>query len=137
MFEFGFGLSYTSFEYLDLKIHEGIDVIVSFNVKNTGEYVGDEIVQVYLGSGSVPEYSMIAQKQLCGFERIENIQPGEIRHVQLVIPKRSFMYWDVKKVLHTDCDGLLSKWEVAKGIRPVYVGASVSDIRLSGYVTIG
>lgn len=136
LFEFGFGLSYTTFEYSDLTIDRSPEVTISFHVTNTGVRVGDEIVQVYLGCGSAPEHVMCAHKQLCGFERLENLQPGETRRVQITIPKRSFMYWDAKKPLRRDPDGLLSKWELAAGNRCILVGSSASDIRLRGQVIV-
>lgn len=137
LFEFGYGLSYTTFSYSDLAIRcHGADIIVDFTVENTGNVTGDEIVQVYLGAGHAPEYAMMAQKQLCGFKRLWDVAPGERRPVSITIPKRCFMYWDVKKKACLHKDGTADKWEMAGGVRKIMVGASSLDIRLTGEVLI-
>ena len=95
LFPFGYGLSYTTFEYsnvsLDKKEYGKEDeMAVSFTLANTGEYKGTEVVQVYVrdlvGSLTRPV------KELKGFERIE-LDPGENRIVTLRIPVRELAFW--------------------------------------------
>lgn len=150
LFEFGFGLSYTTFEYSHLNIEvqsseasfgvtgEAADfaVKVAFDVTNTGDVAGSEIAQVYISGGKAPAYVMVPEKQLCGFARLEDMQPGEVRHVEIEIPKRKLMYWDIKAELKTDNNGVLSKWKVAGGSRKIMVGASSLDIRLEDSIKI-
>jgi beta-glucosidase len=121
LFPFGHGLSYTRFQYSDLKVHaddDGFDV--SFNVRNVGQVKGAEVPQVYLGRPSAPPVEM-APKQLVGFERIE-LKPGESEKVKLHIGARELSYWSTAK----------HDWILASGDRPVYVGSSSRDIRLQG-----
>ena len=127
LFPFGFGLSYTHFDYSDLSVdRSGNDVTVCFNVTNTGEIKGTEIAQVYLGKGSVPDYAMIADRQLCGFARLEDLEPGETRSVSISIPERSFCYWDIRETGNEQ-----AHWKRALGPRELLIGASSEDIRLN------
>ena len=111
-------------------------VKVAFDVTNTGDVAGSEIAQVYISGGKAPAYVMVPEKQLCGFARLEDMQPGEVRHVEIEIPKRKLMYWDIKAELRTDNNGVLSKWKVAGGSRKIMVGASSLDIRLEDSIKI-
>ena len=133
LYPFGHGLSYTTFEYSNLMIN-GTEL--SFIVTNTGDVAGTEIAQVYLGEAEVPEYIMMAKKQLCGFAREEDILPGESRKVTIRIPERSFCYWDPKQALTARDDGTKDKWVKTQGTRKVWVGASSSDLRLEGNITV-
>src|SRR5262249_52734054 len=83
LFPFGYGLSYTQFEYSDLQIdhsqvREGDTLHASLNVKNAGGRHGDEVVQLYVHEVSPPERRAI--KSLCGIERV-SLKPGETRRV--------------------------------------------------------
>lgn len=95
LYPFGYGLSYTTFEYKDLEIPETLEkdnaLIVSVSVTNTGERTGDEVVQVYIHD----ELASVARpmKQLAAFKRI-TLAPGETRRVELEIPYRNFALWD-------------------------------------------
>lgn len=131
LYPFGYGLSYTTFSYKNLKasVENGVHQ-VSFDVTNTGNMRGTEIAQVYLGAGEVPEHIQMAKKQLCGFIRIRDIQPDCTRHITLTIPERSFCYWDPEQKLVQREDGTRDKWIKAKGIRKVYVGGSSEQIYL-------
>jgi beta-glucosidase len=95
LFPFGFGLSYTTFEYSGLtvpgKVRKGEDIRVRVTVKNTGERKGDEVVQLYLSG----EYASVVRplKELRAYRRV-TLEPGESREVELTLPYRSFGLWD-------------------------------------------
>jgi beta-glucosidase len=95
MFPFGFGLSYTSFEYSDLVVPEKVnkdgDTKVLVTVKNTGTVRGDDVVQLYI----YDELASVARplKELKAFKRI-TLEAGESRQVELSLPYRSFGLWD-------------------------------------------
>ena len=129
LYAFGHGLSYTSFAYSNLKA-EG--QAVTFTVTNTGTAAGTEIAQVYLGAAAVPAHIQMAEKQLCGFARIADIQPGQSRTVTVAIPDRSFCYWDPQGELRTRPDGTRDKWVRAAGPRTVFVGGSSDSLPLQG-----
>lgn len=137
LFPFGYGLSYTSFEYSDLEIvktDNGFEVKIT--VENTGECMGDEIVQLYLGSAEVPSHIQMAKKQLAGYARVENIKPGERRRVLLTISKPSMCYWNPVIPLQLREDGTKDKWELAAGKREIYIGSSSRDIKLKGTIIV-
>lgn len=123
LFPFGFGLSYTTFAYSDLKTAPAADGFdVTFTLRNTGAVAGAEVAQVYLARPARPPVPM-APKALAAFARVA-LQPGESKTVTVRIEPRSFEYWDV--------DG--DRWLKAGGTRAVQVGASSADIRLNGRV---
>ncbi|WP_117882384.1 glycoside hydrolase family 3 N-terminal domain-containing protein [Aureibaculum luteum] len=121
LYPFGYGLSYTTFEYSDLKvtpntIKSQADVHVSFSIKNTGKRAGDEVVQLYVKDevSSVTTYD----SQLRGFERI-HLKPNETKTVNFI--------------LHPDDLAILDKnmnWTVESGQFEVRIGASSEDIKL-------
>ena len=132
LFPFGFGLSYTTFEYKNLKISPekisaagvGLPVTVEFDVTNTGSVAGAEVAELYVGlpsSEAIPE----PPRQLKGFDKVE-LKPGETQRVRLSLNARAFSYWDVGK----------HAWAVVPGTVKVMVGASSRDIRLEGAVAI-
>lgn len=123
LFPFGYGLSYTEFEYSRLlldqnRIQDTDTVQVSVTVKNTGSRAGKEVVQLYV---SDVESSVIRPLQeLKGFCKIE-LQPGEERIVTFTLDKRSFAYYNVQ----------LGDWHVESGMFKISVGSSSRDFRLS------
>jgi beta-glucosidase len=132
LFPFGFGLSYTSFAYRDLKVSpakfsfaDGQQSIVTVDavVRNTGRVSGDEVVQLYVGMPADPVPQ--PPKQLKGFQKV-TLQPGESRRVEFKLDAHSFSYWDVTA----------HRWRVAAGTYKIMVGASSRDIRLSQAVTV-
>ena len=128
LYAFGHGLSYTEFEYSALQIS---GQSATFTVTNTGSIPGTEIAQVYLGAAeNIPAHIQMAQKQLCGFARLENIQPGESRTVSIEIPERSFCCWDPQAELQTRPDGTKDKWVHTAGPRTVYIGGSSDNLPL-------
>ena len=141
-YEFGFGLSYTTFNYSGLSItgspasgqESGSTVpggaaslfetaaSVTVNITNSGHVTGSEVVQVYVSfPSSAPETPV---RQLRGFEKVMDLKPGESRTVTITLRQKDFSYWDVKA----------KKWMIPKGNFVVEVGASSRDIRLQGKV---
>jgi len=123
LFPFGYGLSYTSFEYsnltLDKKDMMDTDTLsVTVSVKNTGNVAGKEIVQLYVQD--VSSSIVRPEKELKGFEKIE-LQPGEERIVTFTLNKRSFAYYNVE----------LKDWHVETGEFNILVGKSSREIVLT------
>ena len=116
LYPFGFGLSYTNFNYsgLNVKYNKGKNLTVSLDVSNTGKYNGEEVVQIYL---KLPGDD--AAERLRGFERIP-IARGEKKTVNIVIPEDDLKLWNVSQ----------HKFALPKGEMEVRVGASSADIRL-------
>jgi beta-glucosidase len=129
LYPFGYGLSYTTFEYAGLKINKkqakADDTIeVSFKVTNTGRIDGDEVPQLYIRD--VESKLPMPIKQLKGFERIA-LKAGESKIVTMKLtPNQDMCYYDVKK----------SNYAVEPGDFEIQVGASSQDIRLKGTVTV-
>ncbi len=121
-FPFGFGLSYTSFEYSDIKLKKknltkGEGAKVTFTIKNTGDVAGSEIVQVYVAK---PESKIFrAPKELKGFVKI-HLEPGEEKKVSVELDDRAFAFWNTAT----------EDWCVESGEYKILVGASSRDIRL-------
>ena len=124
LFPFGFGLTYTEFEYSDLTIYQdGDDYMVSFNLKNAGKAAASEVAQIYVGDR---ESSLVRpEKELKAFEKI-CLEPGQTKTVAVRLTSEAFRFYDP----------LSHGWKVEPGEFDVYVGASSADIRLSGTLTI-
>lgn len=126
VYPFGYGLSYSKFKYSDLKVKDaGDDVVVSFDVKNTGRYDGDEVAQVYM---CMPEYGspVVPIKELKGFKRV-NVPRGKTEHVEIAVPKSSLRYWDDK------AEGFVT---TPSGDYNIMVGSSSADIRLRSTIKL-
>ena len=126
---FGYGMSYTSFEYSDLKMDasgstSGKSVGLSFKVTNTGSVAADEVAQVYLSPTA--EDQNIRPLQLQGFARV-SLKPGETKTVNVKLHTEQFGYYTN--------DGT-RQWNIAPGTYEVKIGASSADIRLSDKVTL-
>ncbi len=119
-FPFGYGLSYTSFAYSDLKVTADS---VSLTVTNTGARDGAEIVQVYIAKPGAEIFR--PAQELKAFARVP-LAAGESRTVTLPLDDKAFRYWNTR----TDC------WEVEGGRYEVRVGASSADIRLTANIDI-
>ena len=126
LYPFGHGLSYTTFEYSGLKVIPGAGiespVKVSLDVTNTGEYEGDEVVQLYVRDkySSVVTYDSV----LRGFERVR-LKPGETKTVNFVLYPEDLQILDA----HMD-------WTVEPGEFEIMAGASSEDIRLRETITL-
>jgi beta-glucosidase len=128
LYPFGYGLSYTTFAYSELKtssgtLRAGDTLQVSVNVKNAGPKAGDEVVQLYvrhIGS-AVPR----ANRDLRGFQRV-TLQPGEQRTVRFLLPASALAYWDAAS----------QGWEVESDRLAVEIGASSADIEASKTIRV-
>ena len=126
MFPFGFGLSYTTFEYSNLNLPEKVDkngaAEIKCTIKNTGSKKGDEVIQLYLSD----EYASVVRPllELKAFKRI-TLDPGESKEVAFSLPYRSFGFWN--KDL---------KFVVEPGTYKVYINANAEDIRLKGTLEV-
>ncbi|EWH23274.1 beta-glucosidase [Bacillus haynesii] len=115
LFPFGFGLSYTTFEYSDIQVnHEG----VRFKITNTGKIAGMEIAQLYVGCKSKDIFR--PKKELKGFSKIF-INAGETKTVTIPFDDKTFRYFNIKT----------NKWEIEEAEYDIMVGASCTDIRLA------
>ena len=127
---FGYGLSYTTFDYSNLQMPEEVktdeqSLTLTFDVKNTGKMAADEIVQIYLSPTT--EDQQLRPIQLQGFARV-SLQPGETKKVSVKLYTEQFGYFNKK-------DGQRS-WTVDPGTYAVKVGASSVDFRLQQQVTL-
>ncbi|WP_078434863.1 glycoside hydrolase family 3 C-terminal domain-containing protein [Metabacillus halosaccharovorans] len=128
LFPFGYGLSYTSFEYSNLrvsanKINDTETLSVTVDVKNTGAVTGKEVVQLYVKD--VESSVSRPQKELKGFEKVE-LQPGEVKEITFTLDKRSFAYY------HTE----IKDWHVESGEFELLVGKSSKEVVLTEKVTV-
>lgn len=127
-YPFGFGLSYTNFEYSNITVNkkelsDTENVIVSVKVKNIGKIKGKEIVQLYIRDDTS---SVIRpKKELKGFDKIE-LEPKEEKVVEFILDKRSFAYFNTK----------INDWHVESGTFHILVGSSSQDIRLQTQITV-
>ncbi len=121
-FPFGFGLSYTSFAYSNLKASGGAELQVSFSVRNTGKRPGEEAAQVYL---SLPSAAGEPPKRLIGWEKVD-LQPGESKTVTLHIDP---LYLSV-------FDAAADRWKIVPGEYKVMAGPSSATLPVSSAVTL-
>ena len=128
---FGYGLSYTTFEYSDLKMADSQKlkadgfVELSFCVKNTGKRAADEVAQIYLTPTT--DEQPIRRIQLQGFARV-SLQPGEKKTVRVKLYTEQFGYYK-------NTNGKRS-WNVEPGTYAIKVGASSVDFRLQERITL-
>ncbi len=120
LFPFGFGLSYTTFEYSDLKV---TDKAATFTLANTGKMDGAEVAQLYVHAKKPSVYR--PAKELKGFQKVF-LKAGESREVTIALDDKAFRYWNDKT----------GKFEIDGGEYEILIGASVADIKLSGTVTV-
>ena len=128
LFPFGYGLSYTAFEYSGLKlsaeqIKDTDTLTVSVTVKNIGSRAGKETVQLYVGD--VESTPLRPVRELKGFAKVA-LQPGESREVSFALDKRSFAYWN----------SLIHDWHVETGAFTIEAGGSSRDLPLKAEVTV-
>ena len=127
-FPFGHGLSYTTFEYSDLKlsaeaIRDTDTLTVTCTVTNTGSRAGKAVAQLYVGQVGGDVIRPV--RELKGFEKVA-LEPGESREIAFTLDKRAFAYWN------TD----LHDWHVETGDFTVSVGASSRELPLEATVRV-
>ena len=117
LFPFGYGLSYTTYSYSDLKVTGGHEPTVHFTVKNTGSRAGEEIAQIY---ASLPEGSGEPPKRLVGFTKVA-LAPGESKEINLSIDPKYLSIFDVDH----------NEWKLLPGSYTVMVGGSSKSLDLN------
>ena len=127
LYPFGYGLSYTKFEYSNLhvepaEIHSGGAARVSVEVKNTGDRAGSETVQLYLHETAAPV--SVPVKQLRGFEQV-NLKPGETKTVTFLLGPEDLQLLDIDK-----------HWRVVPGDFEIMVGRSSEDLPLNSTLKV-
>ena len=120
LFPFGFGMSYTTFQYSDLKVTAEQ---ASFTITNTGKRDGAEIAQLYVSAKKPSVYR--PAKELKGFAKVF-LKAGETKRVAIPLDDKAFRYFNVET----------NQFEIDGGEYEILIGASVADIRLNGSVTV-
>lgn len=128
MFPFGFGLSYTTFEYSNLtvdkkELSDQETVTVSVDVTNTGKVAGKEIVELFVADRESTVIRPV--KELKGFEKVA-LDPGETKKVTFTLDSRAFAYYEPK----------MKEWNVESGEFEILIGKSLEDIVLSEIVVV-
>jgi beta-glucosidase len=120
LFPFGYGLSYTTFKYSDLKLvpGEGATMTAQFEVQNTGSRAGAETAELYVHQANPGQPR--PEQELKGFKKVF-LQPGETRTVSIPLDQRAFAYYDINQ----------KSWVAEKDQFKVMIGSSSRDIRLS------
>jgi beta-glucosidase len=119
-YPFGYGLSYTAFEYSDI---EACESSVSFTLTNTGKMAGAEVAEVYVSCKNGNVYR--PKKELRGFAKVF-LEAGENRRVTVALDDKAFRYYNVEK----------NAWEIEDADYEIIVGASVSDEKLSATIHV-
>jgi beta-glucosidase len=122
LFPFGFGLSYTTYAYSDLKLDPGQPMRLAFTVKNSGTRDGAEVAQVY---ASLPASAGEPPKRLVGFSKI-NLAAGESKSVSVEVPMQYLSVFDEKK----------NGWQLVPGEYTIMVGGSSQDLPLHQSATL-
>jgi beta-glucosidase len=121
LFPFGYGLSYTTYNYSNLKISPGEETKVSFSVQNKGARAGEEIGQLYV---SLPDAGE-PPKRLVGWSKV-HLNPGETKQVTITVPARYLSIYDTSA----------SNWKLLPGSYTFMAGGSSQDLPLSGKVDL-
>lgn len=126
-YSFGHGLSYTSFEYSDLKVEQNPDgsLTACVTVTNTGKVDGREVVQLYVSKPETTQEQ--ASHELCGFAKTATLAPGASETVYITISVEALETYDTEK----------SRWILDAGTYTLSVAASLADVRLTATVTYG
>ncbi|AOZ92946.1 glycosyl hydrolase [Paenibacillus crassostreae] len=120
LFPFGYGLSYTTFEYSDIQVTKDE---VTFKLTNTGNVAGMEIAQLYVGCKSDDIFR--AKKELKGFAKVF-INAGETKTLTIAFDDKTFRYFNVKS----------NQWEIEEAEYEIILGASSADIRLIDTIVV-
>jgi beta-glucosidase len=132
LFPFGFGLSYSRFEYAHLAVHRAADrgLDASFDVSNVGGVDADEVPQLYLGPPDEraverTDGAQFARRALAAFDRV-HLKAGETRRIRLHVAPRALEYWSTAR----------GAWMPAGGARAIYIGPSSRQARLQAVVAV-
>ena len=125
LFPFGYGLSYSKFEYSNIAIkHENKRIIVGFDVTNTSNIDGKEIVQLYVGRNENAKVFK-AQKELKGYKKV-SLKAHETNTISIEFKEQDLSYYNTK----------ISEYVVENGIYPIYIASNINDIKLTDCITI-
>ncbi len=120
-YPFGYGLSYTQFEYSDLEVedryNEGDELKVGFTITNVGKYDGEEVAQIYVRHNNSPIFK--PERELKGFKKVF-IKSGESVMVEIILDSRSFAFYN----------RAIKGWNVLNGDYSIMIGSSSADIAL-------
>lgn len=119
-YPFGYGLSYTTFAYSNLQV---TDKEVRFDLKNTGNYDGAEVAQLYIGKKDSQIFR--PKKELKGFKKVF-LKVGEQKTISIPFDEYSFRYFNP----------VTNKWEVEGGKYEIYIAASCIDVKLTGTIDV-
>jgi beta-glucosidase len=125
LFPFGYGLSYTTFEYSNLKIKKTGDLAytASLDVKNTGKVAGQEVVELYVGQKKCSVERPV--KELKGFAKVD-LTPGQTKTVNIQLDPRAFQFYNPDK----------KQWVAEPGDFDILVGASSRDIKVKDTIKL-
>jgi beta-glucosidase len=124
LYPFGYGLSYTSFDYKNLSIQDaGKDFKVTFDIKNSGAKDGDEVAQLYVKLPNLAIPTPI--KQLKGFKRV-SVKKGQTEKVEIMVEKEQLRYWDDTS----------ERFVTPKGKYQFMIGSSSENIKLSKEIAL-
>ena len=130
-YPFGYGLSYSNFTYSDVRAdHSSVNangtVNVSFTVKNTGSAAGTTVAQLYAAAQFTQAGVTFPDEQLVGFQKTDELKPGQSQHITLAVPASSLEVWD----------GTSAQDVVYDGTYALNVGASATDVRGTAQVAV-
>lgn len=120
LFPFGYGLSYTTFEYTDLTVDQ---YKASFTITNTGAVPGEEVAQLYILKHDSSIFR--AKRELKGFEKVF-LERGESKRVTITLEERDFSYYNPT----------INEWAVEPGAYDIQIGSSIQSILLSERITL-
>ncbi len=128
LFPFGYGLSYTTFAYSDMRLSKDAikdtqTVTVSFKIKNTGNVDGAEIAQIYVADKESTIFR--PSKELRAFKKVF-LKAGEEKEISVELSKRAFAFWNIR----------INNWMVESGEFDILIGSSSRDIQLSETITV-
>lgn len=120
-YPFGYGLSYTTFDYSDLTCSRNDDgsIRISFKVRNSGKVSGKEAAQIYVHKPEI--FGPRPARELCGFHKTSELAPGETEVIDITISREDLKQWNTKD----NC------WSYPEEGYTIFIGASSEDIRLS------
>ena len=128
LYPFGYGLSYTNFKYLNAEFNKTIfreneNIVIKLKIKNSGNFDGDEVVQIYAKKLKPKKFRPI--KQLIGFKRVF-LKSGEEKIVEIEASLKPLFYWDMKE----------NNYKIEKGEYRIFIGASSEDKRIEKVIYI-